>query len=57
MIFGDVKMAKTLIFQGFVELGIEVVVWMEMLENAYFIRGLWMEQMCLVLQSNICSKM
>ena len=57
MIFDDVKMAETLIFQGFVELGIEVVVWMEMLENAYFIRGLWMEQMCLVLQSNICSKM
>ena len=37
---------KTLIFQGFVEVGIEVVIEMEMLGNAYFIRGLWMEQMC-----------
>ena len=40
------KWRKTLIFQGFVELGIEVVVGMEMLGNAYFIRGLWMEEMC-----------
>ena len=57
MIFDDVEMAKTLIFQGFVELGIEVVVWVGMLGNAYFIRSLWREQMCLVFQSNICSKM
>ena len=33
------KWRKTLIFQGFVELGIEVGVGMEMLGNAYFIRA------------------
>ena len=51
------KWRKTLIFQGFVELGIEVDAGMEMLENAYFIRGLWVEQMYRSWQPNICSKM
>ena len=51
------KWRKTLIFQGFVELGIEVVVCVKCLGNAYFISGLWMEQMCRSWQSNACSKM
>ena len=51
------KVMKYLILLGFVEVCIEVVVWIEMLGNAYFIRSLCIEQMSLVLQSNICSKM
>ena len=51
------KWRKTLIFQGFVEVGIEVVFEVKCLGNVDFTMGLWIEQMCLVLQSNICSKM
>ena len=61
VIFGVVGMAKNLDFSRFCRTryrsGCWSGFWVKMLGNAYFIRSLWMEQICPFLQSNTCSKM
>ena len=51
------KVVKCLIFQGFVEVGIEVVFEVKCLGNVDFTRGLWIEEICRSWLPVICPKM